>query len=122
MAKRVLVVEDEGITALHLQSALEDAGYEVTFTAMSGEEALEYVEEILPDVVLLDIKLAGELDGIQTGREIRKNHAQIALIYISSYSQQNIRDLAEETNPSGYLVKPITKEALLEAVGKAVAD
>ena len=87
---------------------------------MSGYDALSYVEEALPDVVLLDIKLAGTFDEIQTGRKIRKYHAQIALVYITSYSQQNVRNLAAETNPSGHLIKPINKDALLEAVAEAV--
>ena len=89
---------------------------------MSGDDALSYVEEAMPDVVLLDIKLAGMLDEIQTGRKIRKCHDQIALVYITSYSQQNVRTLAAETNPSGYLIKAITKDALLEAVAEAVEN
>ena len=88
---------------------LEANGYEVTFAAMSGD-----------DVVLLDIKLAHTLNEIQTGRKIRKYHDQIALVYITSYSQQNVRNLAAETNPSGHLIKPINKDALLEAVAEAV--
>ena len=86
-------------------------GYEVTFAAMSGD-----------DVVLLDIKLAGTLDEIQAGSKIRKYHDQIALVYFTSYSQQNVRNLAAETNPSGYLIKPITKDALLEAVAEALEN
>ncbi len=74
------------------------------------------------DVVLLDIKLADTVNEIQTGRKIRKCHDQIALVYITSYSQQNIRTLAAETNPSGYLIKPITKDALLEAVAEALEN
>ena len=53
---------------------------------------------------------------------IRKRHDLIALVYITSYSQQNIRELAAETNPSGYLIKPITKDALLEAVAETIED
>ena len=86
-------------------------GYEVTFAAMSGD-----------DVVLLDIKLAGTLNEIQTGRKIRKYHDQIALVYITSYSQQNVRNLAAETTPSGCLIKPINKDALLEAVAEALEN
>jgi len=94
----------------------------VPFRAIFGADAFYYVEEVSPDLVLLDIKLAGTLDGIQTGREIRKNHPQIALIYITCYLQQNVRDLAAETNPSGYLIKPITKNALLKAVADALEE
>ena len=89
---------------------------------MSGDDALSYVEEALPDVVLLDIKLAGTLNEIQTGRKIRKCHDPIALVYITSCSQQNVRTLAAETNPSGYLIKAITKDVLLEAVAEAVEN
>ena len=74
------------------------------------------------DVVLLDIKLAGTFDEIQTGRKIRKYHDQIALVNITSYSQQNVRNLAAETNPSGHLIKPINKDALLEAVAEALEN
>ena len=89
---------------------------------MSGDDALSYVEEAMPDVVLLDIKLAGMLDEIQTGRKIRKYHDQIALVYTTSYSQQNVRNLAAETNPSGCLIKPINKDAPLEAVAEALEN
>ena len=89
---------------------------------MSGDDALSYVEEAMPDVVLLDIKLAGTLDEFQTGRKIRKYHDQIALVYVTSYSQQNVRTLAAETNPSGHLIKAINKDALLEAVAEAVEN
>ena len=123
MAKRrILVVEDEGITALHLQSILEEEGYEITSTAITCEEALEFVEEIQPELVLLDIKLAGELNGIETGRQLRASYPHMRLIYITSYSQQDIRAQADETNPSGYLIKPITKEELFKAVKNALAD
>ena len=61
---RVLIGEDQGIIPLNLQSLLEANGYEVTFAAMSGDDALSYVEEALPDVVLLNIQLAGTLDEI----------------------------------------------------------
>ena len=89
---------------------------------MSDDGALPYVEEALPDVVLLDIKLAGTLNEFQTGRKIRKYHDQIALVYVTSNSQQNVRNLAAETNPSGYLLKPINKNALLEAVAEALEN
>lgn len=66
---RVLNGEDQGIIPLDLRSVLEANGYEITFVAMPGDDALSCVEEVLPDVVLLNIKLAGTLDGIQTRRE-----------------------------------------------------
>ena len=71
---------------------------------------------------MLDIKLAGELNGIETGRQLRASYPQMRLIYITSYSQQDIRAQADETDPSGYLIKPITKEELFTAVKTALAD
>ena len=122
MAKRrILVVEDEGITAFHMQSILEEEGYEITSTAMTGEQALEFVEQVQPELVLLDIKLAGELNGIETGRQLRASYPHMRLIYITSYSQQDIRAQADETNPSGYLIKPITKDELFNAINAAFA-
>jgi|TARA_B110000263_G_scaffold127474_1_gene110918 CheY-like chemotaxis protein len=119
---RVLVGEDQGIIPLNLQSVLEANGYEITFVAMSGDDALSYVEEVLPDVGPARHQTRRYVGWAPDRARIRKRHDQITLVYITSYSQQNIRELAAETNPSGYLIKPITKDALLEAVAEAIED
>ena len=89
---------------------------------MSGDDALSYVEEVLPDVGPARHQTRRYVGWDPDRARIRKRHDQITLVYITSYSQQNIRELAAETNPSGYLIKPITKDALLEAVAEAIED
>ncbi len=119
---RILVVEDEGITALHLQDLLEQRGYEDVSTAGSGEDALELARQSPPDLAMLDIKLAGQIDGLETGRRLRASDPELRIIYITSYSQADIRAQAAETNPVGYLIKPITKDQLFTALDSAFPE
>lgn len=119
---RILVVEDEGITALHLQDLLEQRGYENIWTAGSGEDALALAQQNPPDLAMLDIKLAGQIDGLETGRRLRASDPNLRIIYITSYSQADMRAQAAETNPIGYLIKPITKDQLFTALDGAFPD
>ena len=80
-ASQVLVVEDEGIIAADIQDRLTALGYEVPLTVSSGEEALEKIPTFLPDVVLMDIMLKGEIDGIDAAAQIRERH-NIPVIFL----------------------------------------
>ena len=101
---QIMVVEDERITAKDIKSALESVGYGVTDLVFSGEEAVRKVGELQPDLVLMDIKLEGEMDGIEAARQIRE-HYDIPVIYLTAYSDANIVQRAKTTEPSGYLLK-----------------
>ena len=117
---QIMVVEDERITAKDIKIALESAGYGVADLVFSGEEAVRKAGELQPDLVLMDIKLEGEMDGIEAAGEIKK-HFDIPVIYLTAYSDENTLERAKRTEPSGYVLKePYRKQdqTACEYVGK----
>jgi CheY-like chemotaxis protein len=117
----ILVVEDEGLIALHLTELLEKAGYHVIGPAYSGEMVIRDLgSSPLPDLILMDIALAGSLDGVETARQIHQRYL-IPIIFLTAYSDQNHMDQALEISPSGYLRKPVLEDELLTAIRKALA-
>ena len=101
---QILVVEDERITAEDIKSALESAGYVVRALVYSGEEAVCKAGELHPDLILMDIQLEGEMDGIEAAGQIRERF-DIPVIYLTAYSDAGIVQRAKVTEPSGYLIK-----------------
>ena len=113
---RILVVEDEIVTARSLQISLEKLGYVITAIVASGEQAIQKIEEgDHPDLVLMDISLQGKLDGIETAR-ILGNRFNISVIYITSHSDEAAFEKAKTTNPYGYITKPFKKDELKNIV------
>jgi PAS domain S-box-containing protein len=108
---RILLVEDERIVALHLRQQLSKLGYEVVGVVASGEQALEKVHELQPDVVLMDIHIEGELDGIETAAQIPED-LQIPVVYLTAYSEEATLARARATKPYGYLLKPFSEREL----------
>jgi signal transduction histidine kinase len=102
---RVLVVEDERIVARDLAGALTEMGYEVPATVGTGEGAIEQVRDLRPDVVLMDIRLPGTIDGIQAASTVREQH-DIPVIFLTAHSDDETLRRAMRTEPVGYLVKP----------------
>ena len=116
----ILIVEDEGLIALHLMEILANAGYRVLDPIASGEEALRHLEKIPPpDLVLMDITLDGSLDGIETARQIRKK-CTVPVIFLTAHSNGHIIARAQEVSPCGYIIKPVMEKDLLEHVGRAL--
>lgn len=109
--KRILIVEDEIITAKDIKECLQDNGYAVLSIASSGEEALKKVEGENPDLVLMDIMLKGEMDGIETARQIR-SISNIPVVYLTAFSDKNILKRAKITEPFGYILKPFNEREL----------
>ena len=101
---RILVVEDERITAEDIKEGLKSLGYEVPAVVYSGEDAVCKAGELQPDLVLMDIKLEGEMDGIEAAGEIKK-YFDIPVIYLTAYSDENTLKRAKMTEPSGYILK-----------------
>lgn len=100
----ILVVEDERITAEDIKAGLVFAGYKVPAICSTGEDAVEKAGRHLPDLVLMDIKLEGEMDGIEAAAQIRKLY-DIPVIYLTAYSDEKTVERAKLTEPSGFLVK-----------------
>jgi len=101
---RILVVEDESITAYDISEGLVDLGYDVLGAVSTGEEAIKKAEELSPDIVIMDIRLKGKMDGIEAAQEIRGRFG-IPVIYLTAYSDENTVERAKITEPSGYILK-----------------
>ncbi len=111
--KRILIVEDEGIIAMNESQIVRDLGYEVTGIAMSGEAAIQDAGRDKPDLILMDIKLAGEMDGREATMKIQKS-TQIPVVFVTAYGDK-ANSLSLNTPPPegiGYVVKPFTTEEL----------
>ncbi len=117
--KRILVVEDQPITAMDEQRILEAAGYNVTGIVPSGEDAVLSVNENRPDLVLMDIKLKGKMDGIKTASKIRKQH-DIPIVFVTAHGDKEFLDRAKKIDPYGYVLKPFGKEILSNTIELAV--
>ncbi|MBF0559657.1 MAG: PAS domain S-box protein, partial [Nitrospirae bacterium] len=109
--KKILIVEDEGLLARQISDELLQMGHCISAICASGEEALDAIEAEKPDVILMDIRLQGELDGIATASCIQKKY-DIPIIYMSAYSEKSTIENAAMTEPYGFLVKPVNPRDL----------
>ena len=112
---RILIVENEGLVGCDMASSLGKLGYHVTGICASGEEALERFDEMQPDLVLLDVHLAGEIDGIETARRLQTK-SSVAILYVTACADLETVTRARETHPQGYLLKPFSHDELRLAV------
>ena len=110
MAK-ILVVEDESIIALDIQQRLKRLGYAVPEVAHSGAEAIQMAAQVMPDLVLMDIRLEGEMDGIETASIISKQR-HVPIVFLTAYSDGPTFERAKLTNPFGYVLKPFKDREL----------
>lgn len=105
MKEKILVVEDERVVALEIQTALVRMGYQVPCTVDTGEEALQKIPEVQPDLVLMDIKLKSGMDGIETARWIKKEF-RIPVIFITAHTDKETFLRSQIAEPFDYIVKP----------------
>ena len=115
----ILIVEDERIVAKDIQVSLEDLGYQVLGIASSGKEAIDKAAQVRPDIVLMDINLKGDMDGIDTAKYI-KSSFDILIIYLTAYADDNTLERAKETEPIGYILKPFKTRELHATIQLAV--
>jgi len=111
----VLVIEDERVVAKDLQLTLTRLGYQVPITVATGAAALEAASQHCPDLLIMDIRIEGELDGIQTAALLRE-HFDVPLIFLTAYADQATVARAKELEPEAYLLKPVRLDALRSAV------
>ncbi|UBF28338.1 response regulator transcription factor [Kovacikia minuta CCNUW1] len=116
---RILIVEDEILVAREIESHLHDMAHAVVGIAIDSGSALLQVAETVPDLVLMDIKLPGEQDGIAIAGEIRDLY-QIPVIYITAYADRATVERAKVTHPFGYILKPFSEPELRVAVELAL--
>ncbi len=112
---KILIVEDERMIAEDIRYTLEQYDYSVTGIFNKGEDAVEKVSEMEPDLILLDIMLEGEINGIETGRLILEDH-NIPIIFLTAYADSATMDSAMSISPHGYVLKPFESEVLYAAI------
>lgn len=117
--KTVLIVEDEGVVALSLQAALTKMGYRVVGIAMTGKEAILLTNDKKPDVILMDIHLKGDMDGIQTTEKINEI-SDIPVIFLTAYADDETVSRATKTRSHSYLVKPYNPRELYSNIEFAI--
>ena len=118
---RIFVVEDESIVALELQQRIVDIGHSIAGVADNGKEAIEKVLKTKPDLILMDIHLKGDIDGIQTAQHILSKY-RVPIVYLTAYSDDETVNRAKITSPHGYLVKPIEDRELYISIEVSLAN
>jgi CheY-like chemotaxis protein len=112
---RVFLVEDEAIIALDIRKRLNRLGHNVVYVASSAYEAIQQIRLLQPDIVLMDIRLQGKMDGIEAARIIGKT-CPVPIIFMTAQTDVATRNRAEALEPAGYLVKPIVIEELNDLI------
>lgn len=104
---QILLVEDEFLIALGLEQELLQEGYKIRTIVTSGEDAIEVARQQSPDIILMDIRLAGIIDGIEAAQQIQ-SFSSTPIIFMTGYSSPEIMKRVKELNPLGYLIKPVS--------------
>ncbi len=115
---KIMVVEDDAIIGMDIEHRVRRLGYEVTGVADNAEEAIELAADSKPDIALMDIRLRGDIDGIDTARMLKEQFA-LPVIFITAYSDLKMRSRALDLNPAGYIVKPIREVELKNTLEEA---
>lgn len=115
----VLIVEDEGIVAKDIQHSLKKLGYLVAGICATGEESIRLTEETKPNLILMDIMLKGEMNGIEAADQIRLRF-NIPIIYLTAYADESTLEKAKATEPNGYIIKPFKEIDLHTSIEMAI--
>ncbi len=115
MSKKIGIVEDEGIVAMDIKNSLQTLGYEVSFWVDSGEKALEYLEKIPVDLLLMDIIIKGSMDGIAASKLIREKY-NFPIIFLTAFEDEATLQSASNANADGFLIKPFEDSRLKEVI------
>jgi len=119
-APRVLIVEDETIIAMDIQYVLENSGFHVSDIVSTGEESIEKASLMHPDVILMDIKLKGKMDGVNAAKKIYKKF-QIPILYVSAYDNDKALKNLQSVKCFGFLNKPFEENELKTAIKAVLA-
>ncbi|MBD2652398.1 response regulator transcription factor [Synechocystis sp. FACHB-383] len=121
MRSKVLIVEDERLVAQHIAQLLKSDGYEVCAIASDGATALKKIAEFYPDLILLDIRIKGEIDGVEVAERIKSLYS-IPIVYLTAFSDGETLERAQKTNPQGYVIKPFRRQQLISTLAIAMAN
>jgi DNA-binding response OmpR family regulator len=113
--KTILVVEDEALVGMELEEGLTSLGYLVPEVVTRGDEVLAAMGRVHPDLVLMDIRIGGGLDGIQAAVLLRRE-SEVPLIFLTAYSDPQTLHRAAEARPQGFLIKPFGAKELAEEI------
>ena len=116
---RIMVVEDEWVTADDIKRTLERLGYTVSSVVGYGENAVEKAENDMPDLILMDIMLKGEMDGIEAANQIH-SHFNIPIIFLTAIDNRSALERAKITEPFGYMIKPFQERELHSTIEMAL--
>ncbi len=116
---RILIVEDENIVALDIQAQLQKLGYESIGHVAHGQEAITLVKQQRPDLILMDVQLAGEMDGISAAQIIRTEY-DLPVVFITAYDADDILARAKLTEPYGYILKPFSEREIHNVIEMAL--
>lgn len=119
MPARLFVVEDEALISLDIVASLTRLGHEVVGTATDGAQAIDLIEELRPDLVIMDIMLRGAVSGIEAAKAVRRSTG-VPVVFLTAYSEDGTLDRAKVAEPLGYIVKPFTLDALRTTVEVAL--
>jgi diguanylate cyclase (GGDEF)-like protein/PAS domain S-box-containing protein len=117
--RRIMIVEDETIVALDLETRLKTFHFDVVSSVTTGEEAVREAEEKRPDLILMDINLDGQIDGVEAAGTIRRRFG-IPIIFLTAWGDQTTLDRAKETEPYGYIIKPFEDRELYSQIEIAI--
>jgi len=115
----IMIVEDEAVTAMALKRSLTNMGYSVCGVFPTGELAVQKAAELKPDLILMDIKLAGKMTGINAAAEIRAT-STVPVIYLTAFSDDRVVNAAKVTGPFGYILKPVREQELKTTIETAL--
>ncbi len=118
-AARILVVEDDWFVGMDAHDSLQEAGYEVLDVATSASEAIEAAGNHRPDLVIMDVRLVGPVDGVDAALEIARRFG-IRCLFVTAFVEPALKKRAEPAHPTGWLTKPITNVDLVQAVADAL--
>lgn len=115
----ILIVEDDAIIAMDMEQVLSRKGYKVIGILDKGEKVLPFVVENLPDIILMDINIKGNINGVDVAKKLLDD-LDMRVIYVTAYSDLNMREKASLTSPIGYLIKPVRESELVEMIEYAM--
>ena len=118
---RILIVEDESVVQLHLRRVVEGLGYEVCGVAASVAEALAVADAQEPDLVLMDIRLRGDGDGVQAARALRERHG-VAVVFLTAYADEETVARTRTVGAVGYIVKPFSEGQVRAVLSTAIGE
>lgn len=121
MTKKIMVVDDSRIVQLQLQKILSDTDYQVVACCQSGEDAIEQIDKVKPDLVTMDILMPG-MDGLEAARLILESHPQVKVLMVSSLAYDDTINEAQKIGTSGFVYKPFDREEVLKSLQKAFAE